>query len=109
MTAPVPGRSEGARGSCAGVALVRTCVVQRPVNSDTSVEVRRLHALTSRSTRKRALYFAANRPQPPSHTPRQEERGRNQHTLEVHRTQLRWIAHPVILDHTASGIGDQPL
>ena len=55
------------------------------------------------------LNLSSDRPQAPSDSPRQKERGRRENFLEIERGQLLGIAHPVVAHDRAARVRDEPL
>src|SRR5439155_27302210 len=109
--APKPTLRDGAAGSRGTGPFVRTRVVQWPSNKLVSSEVARWQAFVMRNATSNAiaLKIPPNRAQPPSEPAWQKERSRHQDALEIQRTQLSRIAHPVIQEHRPSGIRNQSL
>jgi hypothetical protein len=110
-TPPKPGASEGLRGNCGVGPFARTCVVQPFVIINTSFWLALRQALTASDARMKTarLEIPPKGPKPPPDPAREEERRRHQYPLEIQLTQLGGIPHPVILNHCASRVGDQPL
>ena len=83
--APNPGRKDGAAGIWGVAPLERTRLVQRPVIVITSAGAGRWHAPAAMQARtsQRALEIPPNGAQPTPDPAREEERGGDQHALEI--------------------------